>query len=138
MKRILKSRTLWGWIGLIVLVVLISFAIEGYGSWRAESHKEKACNALYQVGNYLREDMTWGDGLDSTTPSIRTKLDFASLESLLASEADPLHFRIFAEAVDLFTLSLEGDENGAIFSPYNIYNYTIFPICTNFQYMGNV
>ena len=139
-KAFFKSPSLWMIVGIVVVITMISLSIEGYGSWKAGRYRDKVCNTLYGIGNYLREDSAWGVGVDSTTSPMKEKLGYAIKEANSAVGADSLHYTVFANAVVLFSLSLEGDDQGGqinLHSPYEIYTYTIYPICMNFGYLDN-
>jgi hypothetical protein len=127
-------------VAIVMVVAIVGFSIQGYESWKAEGHKVKACNAIYSIGNQLKEETNWGEGKDLTTSEIKNKLSYVQKEALAAESVDPLHFTVFNAAVVLFSFSLEGDSVSGLLtlnSPYNIYTYTIYPICSNFDYLGN-
>ena len=131
--------TLLKFLGVGVLIGTIVFASEGLGSWRAGKHQQKACNILYGIGNPLRDNSVYGEGLNTVTPEVSAKLDKAVVEAFAASDADPKHYRIFGGSVDLFALNLRGDGSQiaeTLHSPYELYTYAIWPICTNFMYLG--
>lgn len=139
-KTFFKSPTLWGWIGIVVVIIFIIFSVQGFSSWRANGHKDKACNAIYLIGNTLPENLSWGQGINSTTPASKAKLDYAVSQAEAAASADSSHFAYFQNAMITFAYSLEGDDLGGqltLYSPYLVYTYALDPICINFGYLDN-
>ena len=126
---------------ILILIILgfatLNFGYSGFNAWRAQSHIQKACNLLYGLGNPLNEGSSYGTDINTLSPSQSAEMTKAAGEAIAAQASDD-RFRFFRDEVLLFDLNVRGNASTGmenLESPYQIYKFGIYPVCTNYVYI---
>ena len=132
-RKFLKYRKTITLVAIVLIFIAGDFGIQGFNFWRAQGHITKACNLLYGLGNSLRENSQYGTDLNQLSASQSTQMSKAASEAISAQSAEN-KFAFFRDEVILFDLNMRGEatvEMENLASPYSIYTYGIYPVCTN-------
>ncbi len=132
-KKYLKYKKVIVVSAILVLLISGDFALRGYNFSRAQGHVKKACELLYPLGNPLRANSPFGTDYNQLSAKESLQMTDAASEALSAATAEN-QYRFFRDEVILFDLNIRGEattnmEN--LVSPYLIYTYGIYPVCTN-------
>lgn len=115
---------------LLVLVFALIFSPQGFNSYRAESHMKNACFQLWGIGATLKQNISYGEGINLLMDKYVLPMQIAEDESIKAASADATRYVAFESLVLEFGQNMRGaDQADWVWSPYELWNTGIAPWC---------
>jgi hypothetical protein len=128
-KKRKKRQKSWGiGLGVLLILVAVSFTWKGARDAIAEKHVAKACDLVLSMSTF-QPGTQYGPGINLLNQKDGNLLAFAEGEAYAAS-GDNAHYEFFAQILKNYDDNLSGNASDTeIHNPLNILNDEIWPVC---------